>query len=86
LATLATITTARTRNRRPPLQALRRQGEGVNFFEKISTRPCLWPGGMLKYFQFFNQCSAGDRRRVQWRHRKVSPLMFLEMANVDVLC
>ena len=41
---------------------------------------------MLQCTQFFNQCRAGDRRRVQWRHRKVSPLMFLETANVDVLC
>ena len=59
---------------------------GVRFLEKIPTRPCLWPKGMLKYQQFFNQCRAGDRRRVQWRHRTMSPLMFWEIANVDVLC
>ena len=28
----------------------------------------------------------GDRRRVQWRYRKVSPLLFLEVRNVDVQC
>ena len=36
--------------------------------------------------QFFNQCRAGDRRRVQWRYRKVPPLLFWEIWNADVLC